>query len=85
MIACFHVERSSSMSFGTENASSAHFPKFALRLSGTFCELRKAMGTSKSMILVPLVDLRSLEQTRRLRCRDLRSAVLDEPDFQITA
>jgi hypothetical protein len=42
----------------------------------TFHELRKAMGTSKSMILVALIDLKSLKRTRRLWCRDLRSAVL---------
>jgi hypothetical protein len=41
---------------------SAHFPKFAIRFSNTFGELRKAMGTSKLMILVPLIDLKSLKE-----------------------
>jgi hypothetical protein len=34
--------------------ASAHFPKFVLHRRDTFHELRKVMGTSKSMILVPL-------------------------------
>jgi hypothetical protein len=42
----------------------------------TFYELRKAMGTSKFMALVPLFDLKSLGSFRRLRCRDFKSAVL---------
>src|SRR3982751_655049 len=42
----------------------------------TFYELRKAMGTSKFMILVPLFDLKSLGPFRRLRCRDFKSAAL---------
>src|SRR3954471_24578817 len=42
----------------------------------TFYELRKAMGTSKFMILVPLFDLKSLGSFRRLRCRDFKSAAL---------
>src|SRR4051794_18784439 len=42
----------------------------------TFYELRKAMGTSKFMILVPLFDLQSLGSFRRLRCRDFKSAAL---------
>src|SRR3954452_18567976 len=41
----------------------------------TFYELRKVMGTSKFMILVPLFDLKSLGSFRRLRCRDFKSAV----------
>jgi hypothetical protein len=41
---------------------SAHFPKFAIGFSNTFGELRKAMGTSKVMILVPLIDLKSLKE-----------------------
>src|SRR3982751_4200259 len=63
----------------------AHFPKAALvptfrssyTISAiTFYELRKAMGTSKFMILVPLFDLQSLGSFRRLRCRDFKSAAL---------
>src|SRR3954451_10771836 len=42
----------------------------------TFYELRKAMGISKFMILVPLFDLKSLGSFRRLRCRDFKSAAL---------
>jgi hypothetical protein len=34
--------------------ASAHFPKFVLHCRATVHELRKVMGTSKSMILVPL-------------------------------
>jgi hypothetical protein len=34
--------------------SGAHFPKFALHRRTFFCELRKVMGTSKVLILVPL-------------------------------
>jgi hypothetical protein len=41
-----------------------------------FCELRKAMGTSNSMIPGPLVDLKSLKKTRRLWRRDFRSVAL---------
>src|SRR3954467_4534852 len=42
----------------------------------TYYELRKAMGTSKFMILVPLFDLKSLSSFRRLRRRDFKSAAL---------
>jgi hypothetical protein len=42
-----------------------------------FCELRK-VGTSKSMIPVPLIDLKSLRRTRRPPCGDFRSAILVE-------
>src|SRR5271167_1196797 len=41
-----------------------------------FCELRKAMVTNNLMILVPLIDLKSLGRTCGLWCRDFRSAVL---------
>jgi hypothetical protein len=34
------------------------------------------MGTNKPMILMPLFDLKSLDRTRRLRCRDFKSAAL---------
>src|SRR4051812_3718869 len=46
----------------------------------TFYELRKAMGTSKFMVLVPLFDLKSLGSFRRLRCRDFKSAALGISD-----
>ena len=42
--------------------TSAHFPKFVLRLSGTFHELRKVMGTSKFTILVPFFHLKFLKE-----------------------
>jgi len=35
-------------------AAGARFPKFVIRSGNTFSELRKAKGTSKSMIPVPL-------------------------------
>jgi len=41
-------------------ASSAHFPKFVIHRRKYFHELRKEMGTSKLMMLVPLFDLKSL-------------------------
>jgi hypothetical protein len=37
-----------------ETALGAHFPKFVLHCRATVHELRKVMGTRKSMILVPL-------------------------------
>jgi hypothetical protein len=40
--------------FADLTASSAHFPKFVLHCRTRFHELRKVMGTSKPMILVPL-------------------------------
>src|SRR4051794_38889472 len=45
----------------------------------TFYELRKAMGTSKFMILVPLFDLKSLGSFRRLWYRDFKPAALVAP------
>jgi hypothetical protein len=41
--------------------TSAHFPKFVLHLSAHFHELRKVMGTSKVMFLVPLRHLKFLD------------------------
>jgi len=38
----------------------------------TFHELRKVMGTSKSMILVPLFYLKFLNRIRRLWCRNFK-------------
>ena len=40
----------------------------------TFHELRKVMGTSKSMILVPLCHLKFPDGIRRLRCRNFKWA-----------
>jgi hypothetical protein len=42
----------------------------------TFHELRKVMGTSKSMILVPLLHLKFLDGICRLRCRNFKWAAL---------
>ena len=54
-------------------AASAHFPKFVLRLEPrTFHELRKAIGTGKVMILVPLFYLTFLDRIRRLWCRNVK-------------
>src|ERR1043166_621428 len=41
-------------------AASAPFPKFVIRRSTLCHELRKTRSTSKSMILVPLFDLKFL-------------------------
>jgi hypothetical protein len=42
--------------------SSAPFPKFVIRRSTLSRELRKQRGTSNSMILVPLFDLKFLTE-----------------------
>jgi hypothetical protein len=62
--------------FAAKTHPSAHFPKFAIPCRKHFRELRKVMGTSKLMILVPLFDLRSLGRTRGKQRRDFRSAAL---------
>jgi NitT/TauT family transport system substrate-binding protein len=41
-----------------------------------FCDLRKAKGTRRSTIPVPLFDLKSPKRKRHLGCGDFRSAVL---------
>jgi hypothetical protein len=50
--------------FRVENSrvcrASARFPKFVIRGSTLMDEFRKAKGTSKHMILVPLFDLKFL-------------------------
>ena len=53
-------------------ASSAHFPKFVIHRSIHFHELRKAMGTSKLIVLVPLFYLKFLGRIRRLWCRNFK-------------
>jgi hypothetical protein len=40
-----------------DSAASTRFPKFVIRLRILANELRKAKGTSKPVILVPLFDL----------------------------
>ena len=42
----------------------------------TFTNFGKSRALANLLILVPLIDLKSLKGTRRLRCRDFRSAVL---------
>jgi hypothetical protein len=43
--------------------SSAHFPKFAIRLNKhLYANFGKLMGTRKFMIFVPLIDLKSLNE-----------------------
>src|SRR5262244_2000063 len=44
----------------TSAPDSAPFPKFVIHLSTLLHELRKQRGTSNSMILVPLFDLKFL-------------------------
>src|SRR6516225_9863525 len=41
-----------------------------------FTNFGKSWALANLLILVPLTDLKSLKGTRRLRCRDFRSAVL---------
>jgi hypothetical protein len=41
--------------------TSAPFPKFVIRRSNLWHELRKQRGTGKFMILVPLFDLKFLK------------------------
>jgi len=52
--------------------ASAHFPKFVLHRRTHFHELRKVMGTSKLMILVPLFDLTSLGRKLRQALQGLQ-------------
>src|SRR3954451_5163974 len=71
--------RSSASDIGGNVRKTALVPTFrsSYTISAiTVCELRKAMGTSKFMIPVPLFDLKSLGSFRRLRCRDFKSAAL---------
>jgi hypothetical protein len=52
--------------------TSAHFPKFVLHCRDHFHELRKVMGTSKLMILVPLFYLTFLGRICREWCRNVK-------------
>src|SRR5579864_9682466 len=63
--------------------TSAHFPKFVLHRSDHFHELRKAMGTGKLTILVPLFYLTFLERICRKWCRNVKEAAL--VDHQLRA
>ena len=56
--------------------ASARFSKFVIQRSTLEYELRKPKGTSNSMILVPLFDLKFLRRTRGARCRNFKSASL---------
>jgi hypothetical protein len=55
---------------------SARFSKFVIQRGTLEYELRKPKGTSNSMILVPLFDLKFLRRTRGTRCRNFKSAAL---------
>src|SRR3954470_16800834 len=57
--------------------TSARFSKFVLQRGTLGHELRKPKGTSNSMILVTLFDLKFLRRTRGTRCRNFKSAALD--------
>src|ERR687886_428745 len=54
----------------------ARFSKFVIQRGTLGNELRKPKGTSNSMILVPLFDLKFLKRTRGTRCRNFKSAAL---------
>jgi hypothetical protein len=56
--------------------ASARFSKFVIQRGTLEYELRKPKGTSNSMILVPLFDLKFLRRTRGTRCRNFKSAAL---------
>src|SRR5204862_3637126 len=56
--------------------TSARFSKFVIQRGTLECELRKPKGTSNSMILAPLFDLKFLRRTRGTRCRNFKSAAL---------
>src|SRR5919108_6189763 len=56
--------------------SSARFSKFVIQCGTLEYELRKPKGTSNSIILVPLFDLKFLRRTRGTRCRNFKSAAL---------
>src|SRR6266436_96115 len=56
--------------------TSAPLPKFVIHRSAPGHELRKQRGTSKFMILVPLFDLKFLNEPRRDCCRNFKSAAL---------
>jgi glutathione S-transferase len=56
--------------------ASARFSKFVIQCGTLGHELRKPKGTSNSMILVPLFDLKFLRRTRGTRCRNFKSAAL---------
>src|SRR3954454_11899940 len=60
---------------------SAPFPKFVIRRSTLCHELRKQRGTSKSMILVPLFDLKFLIEFAATGCRNFKSAALELRGF----
>jgi hypothetical protein len=57
-------------------SASALFPKFVFHCGNLLHELRKQMGTSNSMIRVPLFDLKFLVQASCTRCTNFKSAAL---------
>ena len=56
--------------------TSARFSKFVIQRGTLGHELRKPKGTTNSMILVPLFDLKFLRRTRGTRRRNFKSAAL---------
>src|SRR5882672_8760213 len=56
--------------------TSARVAKFVIQRGTLGYELRKPKGTSNSMILVPLFDLKFLRRTRGTWCRNFKSAAL---------
>ncbi len=56
--------------------ASARFSKFVIQRGTLGYELRKPKGTSNSMILVPLFDLKFLRRTGGTWCRNFKSAAL---------
>src|SRR5436190_5492401 len=61
---------------GVIDAASAPLPKFVIHRSTFRHELRKQRGTSNSMILVPLFDLKFLTRVCGNCCRNFKSAAL---------
>src|SRR5215467_12453531 len=61
---------------------SARFSKFVIQRGTLGHELRKPKGTSNSMILVPLFDLKFLRRTCGTRCRNFKSAALGGGAFR---
>jgi len=59
---------------------SVRFPKFATQLQHPpFANFGKSWTLANLKLLVPLFDLKSLGRTRRLQCRDFKSAALALP------
>src|SRR6202521_3586346 len=59
--------------------TSAPFPKFVNHRSAPCTNFGNKRGTSNSIIVMPLIDLKFLLRTRGSHCRNFKSAAL--PDF----